>query len=95
MKDVLVSDFDLVISNGDFEVDNSQAQSVEILLISSQGEWKEYPEAGADIISAKNGMIDRFMDRKIRVQLEADGFKIQELNINEKGINLNGEYSDI
>ena len=59
MKDILIHDFQLQISkNGDFEIGTAENQSVEMLLISNQGEWKEYPEAGCDIVSAKNGTID-------------------------------------
>lgn len=92
MKDFLTQDNDLELISGDFFIGESQNQSVEFLLISSQGEWKEHPEAGADILLAENGAINRFLDRRIRVQLEADNFKIKQLEITEKGINLNGEY---
>lgn len=92
MKDILLKDNDLDFCKGDFSVGESANQSVEHLLISSQGEWKEMPETGADIASANNGAIDRFMDRRIRVQLESDGFVVSQLEITEKGINLNGEY---
>lgn len=96
MKDILIRDFQLQIGkNGDFEIGTAENQSVEMLLISSQGEWKEYPEAGCDIVSAKNGTIDRFLDRRVRVQLEADNFKIETLKITEKGLQLNGQYSTI
>lgn len=95
MKDIALKDFDIEFNNGDFDVGNAQNQSVEMLLISEQGEWKEYPEAGCGIASAKNGVIDRFLDRRIRVQLEADNFEIGKLEITEKGIELNGEYRGI
>ena len=96
MKDILIRDFQLQISkNGDFEIGTAENQSVEMLLISSQGEWKEYPESGCDIVSAQHGTIDRFLDRRVRVQLEADNFKIETLKITEKGLQLNGQYSTI
>ena len=86
MKDILIRDFQLQISeNGDFEIGTAE----------NQGEWKEYPEAGCDIVAAKNGTIDRFLDRRVRVQLEADNFKIETLKITEKGLQLNGQYSTI
>lgn len=96
MKDILLKDFDLEITkNGDFDVGESQNQSVEMLLISEQGQWKEFPEAGCDIASAQHGAINRFLDRRIRVQLEADGFEIENLKITEKGLQLNGQYSRV
>ena len=95
MKDIILKDNDLDFSKGDLQVGESSNQSIEFLLISKQGEWKEHPEAGCDIISAKNGVIDRFLDRRIRIQLEADNFNIEKLNITKNGIDLNGEYRKI
>lgn len=92
MKDIVLKDFDIEFNNGDFDIGDAQNQSIEMLLLSEQGEWKEHPEAGCGIASAKNGIIDRFLDRRIRVQLEADNFEIGKLEITEKGIELNGEY---
>ena len=92
MKDIILEDDDLKIVNGDFFIGESQNQSVELLLKSMQGEWKEHPESGCGLPKAQNGVIDRFFQRNIRVQLEADGFSIETLNINEKGIELKGKY---
>ncbi len=92
MKDILLKESDLQLINGDFFVGESQNQSVELLLQSMQGEWKEHPEAGCGLSKAQNGVIDRFFTRNIRVQLEADGFSTETLIINEKGIELKGTY---
>ena len=95
MKDILLENDDLQILNGDFFVGDSQNQSVELLLKSMQGEWKEYPEAGCGLLKTQNGVIDRFFQRNISVQLEADGFIIEKLTINEKGIELKGNYEKV
>lgn len=92
MKDIILENDDLKIVNGDFFVGESQNQSVELLLKSMQGEWKEHPEAGCGLLKAQNGVIDRFFQRNIRVQLEADGFSVEILTIDEKGIELKGKY---
>lgn len=92
MKDIALKDFDIEFNNGDFQVGNSENQSVEMLLISEQGEWKEHPEAGCGILNAKNGVIDRMLYRRIGVQLEADNFEVKGIDINEKGIDINGRY---
>lgn len=92
MKDIILENDDLKIINGDFFAGDSQSQSVELLLKSMQGEWKEFPDAGCGVEKAQNGVIDRFFQRNIRVQLEADGFAIEKLHINEKGIELKGKY---
>ena len=87
MKDLLLDEEgDLKIVNGDFFIGDAAEQSVELLLISKPGEWKEFPQVGCDIQKARNGKIDRFLERNVRVQLESDGFEIDKLNITEKGI---------
>lgn len=93
MKDLLLTeDYDLQVKNGDFVIGDSQEQSVELLLLAKQGEFKATPEAGCDILSAKNGTIDRFLDREIRVQLDADGFELDKMSLTEKGIEISGKY---
>lgn len=93
MTDLLLTqDYDLEIKNGDFVIGDSQEQSVELLLMSNQGEFKLNPEAGCNILSAKNGTIGRLLDREIRVQLEADGFQLENLKITENGIDVSGKY---
>lgn len=93
MNDILLnSDYDLNFENGDLAIGNSKNQSIEMLLLSAQGEWKEHPEAGADVKRAVNGVIDQFLHRNIRVQLEADNFKLDELIISENGFQIKGDY---
>lgn len=93
MKDFILETYDLNISEGDFVIGESDSQTVELVLISKQGEWKQYPETGCDITKAQNGSINVLLDRNIRVQMEADGFNIEKLKIVEKGIEINGKYS--
>lgn len=96
MQDILLNtgnDTDLIIRNGDFAAGTSDEQQVQMLLISAPGEWKEHPEAGVGLYLGGHGTIDLFMERNIRVQLEADGFKISTLSITETGISLDGQYT--
>lgn len=96
MDDILLNDdFDLDFENGDLKIGNSKNQSIEMLLISAQGEWKEHPEAGADIKKAQNGLIDQFLERNIRVQLEADNFTLDKLTIDENGFQISGDYDRV
>lgn len=93
MKDLqLDQEGDLLFENGDFSISDSEAQHIELILQSSQGQWKESPEMGANLHKAQSGVIDRFLNRDIRVQLEADGVEINDLIITEKGIEVIGNY---
>nr|DAJ30004.1 MAG TPA: hypothetical protein [Caudoviricetes sp.] len=92
MKDIVLEDDDLKIVGGDLFVGDSSQQGVELLLRSMQGEWKEHPDTGCALEKAQGGSIDRFFVRNIRVQLEADGFSVDKLNVTTQGIELNGNY---
>jgi len=93
MRDMILdTNRDLNIVNGDFLIGESTNQNVELLLISTPGEWKEYIETGVAIARAGNGNIDRFLDRTIRVQMEADGFDVTTLKIKETGVTIDGSY---
>ncbi|GEM55236.1 hypothetical protein B0A58_07455 [Flavobacterium branchiophilum NBRC 15030 = ATCC 35035] len=93
MVDVILDhDQDIKIDNGDFVLGDSTYQHVELMFISTPGDWKEHIETGIAIERAAHGNVDRFLDRTIRVQLEADGFKTSNLQISPLGISINGNY---
>lgn len=93
MKDFIVNEYDLETEGGDFVTGESESQAVELVLLSKQGEWKQFPETGCDIGKSRNGAINVLLERNIRVQLQADGFSIEKLKITETGIEINGKYS--
>lgn len=93
MKDILLNEgMDLQFNNGDFLIGESTNQNVELLFVSTPGDWKQYLETGIAIKKSVNGNIDRFLDRTIRIQLEADGYNIEKLIISETGITIDGSY---
>lgn len=94
MQDIkLTENYDLKIQNGDFVMGNASNQHIKLLLLSFQGEWKSSPLIGCNIKNAINGVIDRMLDRHIRIQLEADGFDLEEMNLSPKGIQIKGQYN--
>ena len=93
MRDIMLDENnDLKIVNGDFLIGESTNQNVELLFKTSPGEWKEHIETGIAIQRSNNGNLDRFLDRTIRVQMEADGYNIEKLVINELGVSIDGQY---
>ena len=93
MRDIMLDENnDLRIVNGDFLIGESTNQNVELLFKTSPGEWKEHIETGIAIQRSNNGNLDRFLDRTIRVQMEADGYNIEKLVINELGVSIDGQY---
>jgi hypothetical protein len=93
MRGILLDETgDIAVANGGVVIGDAGQQTVQLLFIGAQGEWKEYPMMGIGIKRIQNGAIDRFLDRTIRVQLEGLGFKIKKIDITEKGIELEGDF---
>lgn len=88
----LDDDLDLAIVNGDFAIGDATGQNVELLFKSIPGEWKEHLEAGIAIERSRNGSLDRFVDRTIRVQMKADGYGITRLKVTATGVEIEGSY---
>ncbi|TXI14618.1 MAG: hypothetical protein E6Q66_05820 [Pedobacter sp.] len=87
MKDFLLNeDNDLLIEYGDWLLADSDQQHIQLLLTSMPAEWKENPETGVGLTLSQHGLIDGFIKRTIAVQLEADGFKLDNLQITETGL---------
>lgn len=92
MKDIKLENDDLKIVDGDFVIGDGTDQNVELIFRLTPGELKEHLETGVSIDRSINGSIDRFLDRTIRVQMEADGFDISILEIKPTGITIDGSY---
>lgn len=73
------STLDLVISNGDFKVVDSDYQSSLLLMNSNQGSFKFHPFAGMGLkrYLGSSGT-EQTIARQIYVQHEADGMKIEK-----------------
>jgi hypothetical protein len=87
MNDVLLdNDMDLAINAGDFVVGDSEEQHQQLILIASQGSFRESPLTGVNIASfIKTGFTAAQIDglkQKIRLQLQYDGYARSVVNIN-------------
>jgi hypothetical protein len=91
MQDFILKNNDLLFEDGDFAVGQSDAQHLELLLISQQGQWKQQPSTGCNLPQNINGSNINSLERTIRIQMEADGFSIHTLNIGQN-LEINGEY---
>jgi hypothetical protein len=79
---------DLAVLNGDFVIGDANQQNVELILKTSPGEWKRNPTVGAGLVNSYQGSVTGFVKRNVTVQLEADGYGVNELTVNENGINV-------
>ena len=92
-------DSDLFIDpeTGDFKKVPSDTKHVEDIIKSYSGWWRESPTIGVgiDLALASPFNKQRYI-RAIRLQMETDGIKVDELTINEKNeIFITGERKDV
>ena len=84
---ILDDNYNPLCRDGDFAPDNSDAQNVQLIMISTKGAWKESPTVGCGLVHwvKKPTQSLRAMKREITVQLEADGYKATGFNVDENG----------
>lgn len=78
---------DLLIATGDFAIIESDEQHVELLLSSTKGSIRQYPEMGvglANYVKKQGGSLTG-LKRSIEVNLKADGYKVNTLDIDGSG----------
>jgi len=95
-QDIKISDEtdDLLIndSTGDFEARASDTRHVEDIIASFVGWWKEYPTVGVGIRNysgASSGIQEA--TRKVKLQLEADGYRVDDIEVRGQQIYVTGE----
>lgn len=98
-KDVLIEEditgnVDIAIRNSDIAVGDSTLQNVGLMLITQQGEWKQYPSLGVGIDQITGDEDNRYWSREIRETLKRDGLNIERMKIdfNEGIIDIDARY---
>lgn len=97
MNDIILDeDLDLAVSAGDFVIGDSEEQHQQLILIASQGSFRESPLTGVNIAQyIKTGFTQAQIDKlrqKIRLQLQYDGYQRSVVKINSfDDIQLNAE----
>ena len=71
---------DLMITNGDFYISDSDYKNCELILRSVQGQWKQYVLVGANIRGDVNGLLNNSMRSRISKQLADDGYTNVKFN---------------
>lgn len=94
MNDIqLDNNDDLKIENGDLTIAFSDYQHQKHIISANKGEFKEFPELGADIEGHLSN--DQFVDFLIEAKknLEYDGMKINNIKFEEDGnLTIDGYY---
>lgn len=96
MKDLLLTeDYDLEIANGDFVIGEADAQNVELLCLTSPGQWKENPTAGIGLVDLLNSEItEGKVKHRVNVQIRADGAKLKSFKIDQDDIEIEADYEN-
>ncbi len=78
MNDLLLDEnYDLLIKDGDFVIDDSSQQDIDLIIQSIKTEWKQHPEIGfgiSDYLKKTTSDLNRFK-RDLKVALETDNIK--------------------
>jgi hypothetical protein len=82
---------DEVLINDDLALGASDEQHIIDILQSYPGEWKQSPLCGVNIRRAINGAVDGTIRRDVRLQLEADGYKVKNIIFSESELNIDAE----
>lgn len=85
MKDILLQNDELVISDGDFVVGESDLQNVLLIVSIPPGSWKQFPLTGVGEAKFINAPLDGALRREIQLQLQADGYRLNSVNILPSG----------
>jgi len=85
---------DLTIVDGDFKVDLSDPQHIELLLLAGPGQLRHDPLQGVGLARAKGGPLNaQALRRDIRQKLEADNYRIIQIAVdrNTQAVRVNAE----
>lgn len=80
-KDILLdADGDLLIQNGDFVIDNSLLQEIELLIGLTKGDLKLDPMLGPDLMKFEKGTYDLAdVEKALSIAFERDGKNFNEI----------------
>lgn len=90
---------DLLIKNGDLVVGETTTQESRLIVLSSVGNWRQFPLLGVGVIrwvnKAVTASVERSLQKAVRLQMEYDDKKLKELELivdeNNRLLNLNFE----
>ena len=82
VKDIVFEDNDILISNGDFKIKESDAYHIEDIFQASKGMYYNDPLMGININKYMKSTINpQDLKRLIKIQLENDKFKVNRIEV--------------
>ena len=84
---LLAADYDLAFADGDIAVGASDGQHLNLLLLTSPGEWKADPVAGIGLRRYQNAPLGAAetaaLQREVTIQLTRDGYQLLALDLSD------------
>ena len=85
---LLAADYDLAFTDaGDIAMGESDGQHLNLLLLTSAGEWKADPLAGIGLRRYQNAPLGpaetAALQREVGIQLTRDGYQVLELDLSD------------
>ena len=77
---LLDGDLDLILENGDFLLGESDGQHAQLLLLSSEGDFTQFPKLGVGVTKYLKGSFDGAARRNVHLQFESDNYTIKNLD---------------
>lgn len=78
---------DLKVTNGDFEIGESDEQHIQDIILSHKGEWRADPVLGVGISTYINAPRDlsnsNSLRQKIRKNLQYDGYQERKIDVSD------------
>ena len=83
MKGILIDGGtgDLLVENGGLVISDTEAQTVEAVLVANRGEFKESPLIGGEVMKQLGGGIDVMWPGEVHDMLQACGVDCEEVRM--------------
>jgi hypothetical protein len=82
MKDIILQEYDIIISNGDIQVSDARQQDIELICKAEKGQFYQYPRIGVGIDKQLNGSkTPSVLKGIIRDNLLMDNFVVNQVKI--------------
>lgn len=73
---------DIQFVNGDFRIEESDAQHVEHIVFTDKGQFRQYPLIGVGIGRLLNGSPNKVeIQQQIKLNLESDGYNVRSVSV--------------
>ncbi len=73
---------DMLLDNGEAVIGDTSSQTMEAVLLSMRGEWKEFPLLGGEAPTVLGGNVDVMWRGRLKKMLESCGVKVSKIEVN-------------